>query len=200
MKFLSFVLLFTYFTTQKPPLIPYRTVELSDKNLHVSLRTSAQNYQIYLQAHSHDALIKEAGILIPKDSLAHFLGELQQAYHKYKEWTKVAKKNQVTEYSKDIPLASRTSAFFISAGQFHYAHALPLHYTFKASPSRKGVRTQVLLNSTKFLSHSNEYIHCKGFSIPLSSSRDFEDLIAALQPNKIEEFLQRKTQDQWFAN
>ena len=200
MKFLGILLLFAYLPTQKNALLPYRTLQVSDRNLNISLRTFPENYQVYLHAVSHDVLVKETGMLIPKDSLQYFLTEIQVAFDKYKEWTKVAQKNQVNEYSRDIPLETSTNAFFISGGKIHYSDGLPLRYTFKAVASKKGVKTQVLLHSTKFLSKENEFIHCKGFSIPLSSSDDFENLISALQPSKINTFLETRTYDNLFRN
>lgn len=200
MKIWGILLLFVYLPTQKNALLPYHTLQVSDKNLNILLRTTPENYQVYLHAVSHDVLVKETGILIPKDSLQLFLNEVQRAYAKYKEWTKVVQKNQVEEYAKDIPLDASTKAFFMSGGQMHYAEDLPLRYTFKAIPGKKGVKTQVLLHSAKFLSQENEFIHCKGFSIPLSSSGDFENLISALQPGKIHAFLQTRTYDNLFKN
>jgi hypothetical protein len=200
MKFLGILLLFAYLPTQKNTLLHYHTLHFSDKNLNILLRTSSENYEVYLHAVSHDVLVKETGLLISKDSLHVFLTEIQLAFEKYKEWTKVVQKNQVVDYAKDIPLETSTNAFFMSGGKFHYAEDLPLRYTFKAIPSKKGVKTQVLLHSTKFLSNENEFIHCKGFSIPLSSSGDFENLISALQPSKISSFLQTRTYDKLFKN
>lgn len=148
--------------------------------------TSSNVLSVYIQVRGQYSSDKTF-INVEGEDINRFITALKLAKEKYLEWTKVATTNNVKDMRKsfDIVFPRVTIAWYGSQWWFCFRHKLDPEFVVTSS----GKCVFVMTDNVK--SSRNEYIDTD-YYLALSKASDFDELIEALDPEKIAKHFSKK--------
>ena len=142
-----------------------------------------------LDIYCHSFEEQPIGITVKNKDLNEFCIALNAVKNKYEEWTKLAKENDVDNYSKVFDVKFKpVTTFFKYGDKWHSSYQDILKPVFYSL----GGQYLVVMNSGVIAASDNRYITVKGFSLAFASVEEIDNFIKLLNAEAILEKLKGK--------
>ena len=151
--------------------------ELGEKKFDiVNVKSKKGLSDYYINCHTSDG--SEAGFILNEKNVEEFCNALNVIKNKHKDWTKLAKQNNITNYNKpfDVKIKSVT-AFFKYGDELFIQLNVPVKNVFLIS----GGNYIALLLSGKLTATANRYITGEGFMLGFTTEDRIDDFINDFQ-------------------
>ena len=145
----------------------------------------------YIEAASRDGYSHEVVLIIKSEQLEKFKSIIDSAKVTYKNWSKIAKENNVTELDKEISIDKITFACGFFTSKWHFDFSVQLKARFKILPN--GEYVLILQNKSKLVSSSNQYIDSDGFYIVFTSSDEIDSFLNKLTLESVISHYEKKS-------
>lgn len=141
----------------------------------------------WISGPSMDDRQQECGFIVKNKVLPVFRESLLAVRDKYRDWTMVAKGQEVQDMLKEMPVNVPKVTYFFTYGEVQFAfNKLPTAY-FSISEGRY----EVMLVSGVLTASSNQYMKTNGVMLAFSDEGEISALYDILAPGHIQEELQR---------
>ena len=195
MKSVNFLVffLFTVSVYCQPKYTSYKSSFFKNKEYNIKLSYENEKiYTMYIDLQSMENSI-EGGMVITSEVHQYFLDSLAKVKSKFVEWVEVAKKNNVTEVSKQMEVDFRAPAsyFYMNEKKFyHLGSNLVFLFTVVEGKPNLTIWTQNLISS------ENKYFTNKGFLLVFTSEKEISDFLNIISIQKVKDFIKKpKTSD-----
>jgi hypothetical protein len=148
------------------------------------------NYKLYISMMSLDPSVKVVGVSIENTEIPKLKSLLEEVKEKYQEWNQLATANNISDLDKEIPTTVRPdlSGFFrYGDWKFDFSVILRPRYLKKVD------KQLVLLHTGKMVAFDNQYTDVSDAVFVFSDSKEIDQLIALLDPQKVTNFFSKKT-------
>jgi len=181
------VLFWCGFSAQAEKVVATYTLSYFEKEYEIEAsEIKNDKFTIYIQVSAENSSTR-AMIGVESDKIAEFIQSLQQMKDKYVEWFKVAKENNVKELTKEMDISFPSTTICWKGTEWYFSFGQRLIPKYIILDSGKNVVTFV----NKVTASSNEYIDETTYWV-FSDSKEIDDLIAALNVEKIKSKLLEK--------
>jgi hypothetical protein len=157
-------------------------------------------YKLYINAMSLDKIHTEGGIFIDQSKNQDFLNALAEAKLKYEEWIKTAKENNIKELDKTMTIKSKVGGYFLYGSDWNFQFLVNLKFDFKILESKGETKYLLLVRTGELQSSSNQFMKVDGFVLVFSSSKEIDDFMTIISPEKITEFLNKPKNEDLFKD
>ena len=158
-------------------------------------------YDLYIYGYGLDKIYKTGGISIKYEKISKFVDALQFSKAKYKEWTNIAKENNVTDLSKTIEFEIPTAmGFFLTSSKFHFDFSANPYIKYLVSKNSAGnVEYKLVIFSSKLNASDNQYIEADNFVYAFYSEEEINNFIKLFDKSLVDKtFSVQKTKDDLF--
>ena len=158
-------------------------------------------YDLYIYGYGLDKIYKKGGISIKYDKISKFVDALQFSKTKYKEWTNIAKENNVTDLSKTIEVEIPTvMGFFLTTSKFHFDFTANPYIKYLVSKNSSGnVEYKLVIFSSKLNASDNQYIEADNFVYAFYSEEEINNFIKLFDKSLVDKtFSAQKTKNDLF--
>jgi hypothetical protein len=147
-------------------------------------------YKLYISMMSLDPSVKVVGVSINSAEVSKFTSLLEEVKSKYQEWNQLATTNNITDLDKEIPTTVRPDLNgFFRYGEWKFDFSVVLRPRYL----KKAEKQLVLLHTGKMVAYDNQYMDVSDAVFVFSDSKEIEQLIALLNPQKVKDFFNKKT-------
>lgn len=157
-------------------------------------------YKLYINAMSLDKIHTEGGVFIDQSKNQDFLNALAEAKLKYEEWIKTAKENNIKELDKTMTIKSKVGGYFLYGSDWNFQFLVNLKFDFKILESKGETKYLLLVRTGELQSSSNQFMKVDGFVLVFSSSKEIDDFMTIISPEKITEFLNKPKNEDLFKD
>ena len=155
---------------------------LEAPTMEVSASENEGVISLWIDAYSLDGIADSPILSLDDDAYPLFKSNLDMVLEKYNEWSAVAKRNNVTELTKDIPTRKQTfTGVFQYGNDLYFDFSTRVEYEFRVMGSGDYV---IIIRTGEMVASSNEYITCDDAVIVLSSASEIKKFIAAVNLDK----------------
>ena len=173
----------------------------AEKSYEIQISSKEKDkFKLYINAMSFDRTHDEGGISIDQNNHQDFLNALAESKIKYEEWIKTAKENNIKELDKTMTLKSKVGGYFLYGSEWNFQFLVNLKFDFKILESKGEIKYLLLLRTGELQSSSNQFMKVDGFALVFSSSKEIDDFVNAISPEKITEFLNKPKNDALFKD
>ncbi|MES2513515.1 MAG: hypothetical protein V4580_05195 [Bacteroidota bacterium] len=155
--------------------------------IHVEVCTNEiMNY--YIHTCSVDKISNKTALTLNELELKTFLNYLTTISRNYANWTEIAIKNDVQNYSKkgSESTISLPGAFYL--GKWHFDKSIELHSLFNVTDSK----STISIISDEITTNDNQFMSNKGLSFIFSNTTEIENLINLMDRKTILDFYYNK--------
>ncbi len=147
-------------------------------------------YELYINMKSLDPIVQRVGISVDNLNVPILISLLKEVKSKYEEWNQLAKSNNISNLDKEIPIPYRPKlGGFFKYGDWHFDFNVILQPRYL----KKGEKQLALLHTGKMVASDNQYMDVEDAVFVFSNSKEIDDLIALLDPQKVTNFFTKKT-------
>lgn len=148
------------------------------------------DYKLYINMMSLDNSVKVGGISVKGKDVPTLIAMLEDVKTKFVEWDKLAKENNVAELDKDIPTTNKPKCGgFFRYGDWKFDYSVTLSPRFLKTTKS----TLALVHTGKMVASDNQYMDAKDFVFAFTSAEEIDELIALLNPQKVIDYYNKKT-------
>lgn len=137
------------------------------------------NFDYYVNCASFERKDDIVGIVISSKSLNNFVDCLRNLEGKFTEWSETAKKNNVTDYSKEFDVNFPSTSCYFKYGDFHFAFNRKMKARFVVTSEG---RCLAILAIRDLQASDNRFMDHDGLLIAFSSVDEIESFIKAIDP------------------
>ncbi len=148
-----------------------------------------KKFGLYIDAYSMDEIHKTGGFCIDHKQYQSFITALNEAKQKYEEWTKTAKKNNVRDLDKTMPIKSKVDTYFLYGRDWHYDFSVNLSFDFEIFDTEREPMYLLVISTGKLQSSSNQFMKVDGFDLVFTSEEDIEKFMDDISLQKIYDFI-----------
>lgn len=147
--------------------------ELYDKSFNIEINgKNSSKYEFWIYAHSSEKEFKECGFRINQHTSVPFFKHLFEAKKKYIEWTEIAKKNNIKNYSKKMNIKCRVPNFFRMGKSLYYGVNKKLNYIFRVTDTGNGINYSLSVGMGEIQASTSQYVQHSGFYIHFLSPEE----------------------------
>jgi hypothetical protein len=194
--FVTFILLGSNLNAQKKFTTYDNTYDEKTYDIQISSKDK-DDFTLWIDAMSLDALRKEGGLMIKKKQYQDFIDALNEAKLKYIEWSKTAKENNVKELDKSMPIKCKTDCYF-QYGDWEFTYNKALTFDFKILESKGELKYLLIIRTGELQSSSNQFMKVDGLVLVFTVADEIDNFVNSISMLKINEYLNKPKADELF--